>query len=135
MAPAETARLMVARLEGCPDGRVFAAVLDELVDQHGILSEVEMDVAGQEVGRNKALVPDHIAFGIQHLVGGLEPAVVARDPAPVKLVSSIKLAAGRENAVLQGQDLPIAEAVDFAIHLDINRDHACHLVGGAGGAQ
>src|SRR6266702_1986853 len=100
MAPAETARVIVAALPGRPNRRVLAAVLNELVDQQRILPEVQMDVAGQQVRRDESFVADHLALGVQHLVGGLEPAVVAGDPAPVKLVSAVELAAGRENAVL-----------------------------------
>src|SRR2546430_10251929 len=134
MAAAETGRI-VAALYRRPNRRVLAAMLDELVDQQGILSEMEVAVAGQQVRRNESFVADHLPFGIQHLVGGLEPAVVAGDPAPVKLVSAVELAAGRKNAVLQRQELSVAEAVDFTVHLDINRNHAHHLVGAVGGAQ
>src|SRR6266550_9322152 len=134
MAAAETGRIAAA-LYRRPNRRVLAAMLDELVDQKGILSEMEVDVAGQQVRRHESFVADHLTFGIQHLVGGLEPAVVAGDPAPVKLVSAVELAAGRKNAVLQRQELSVAEAVDFAVHFDINRNHAHHLVGAVGGAK
>src|SRR5438270_13241227 len=104
MAAAETGRI-VAALYRRPNRRVLAAMLDELVDQQGILSEMEVDVAGQQVRRHESFVADHLTFGIQHLVCGLEPGVVAGDPAPVKVVSVVRLASVRTNAVLASSDL------------------------------
>src|ERR1700688_4797216 len=78
---------------GAVHRRVLAAVLHELVDQQRILPEVQVDIAGEQVWRYKALVADDVALGILHLIGGLEAAVVPGDAAPVKLVPAVELAA------------------------------------------
>src|SRR5438477_4685441 len=112
------------------NGGVLAAVLHELVDQQRILPKVKMHVAGQQVRSDKALVADDVALRILHLVGGLEAAVVPRDTAPVELVAAIELATRRQDVLLQGEQLAVAEAVNLPIHLDVDRDHIRHLVGG-----
>src|SRR2546421_5465389 len=73
------------------NGSVFTAVLHKLVDQQRILPKVKMHVAGQQVRCDKALVADHIALRILHLVGGLESAVVPRNTAPVELMPAVEL--------------------------------------------
>src|ERR1700693_878855 len=77
------------------DSGVLAAVLDELVDQQRVLPEVQVDVAGEQVGRHETFVADHVALGVLHLVGGLQVAVVGGDAAPVELMSAVEMAPGR----------------------------------------
>ena len=74
------------------DGRVLAAVLDELVDQERILPEVKMDVTGQQVGRHETLVADDVALGVLHLVGRFEAAIVPGDATSVELVPAVEVA-------------------------------------------
>src|ERR1700686_5114588 len=123
----ETARTKT-RSGGAADSGVLAAVLDELVDQQRILPEVQVNVASQQVGCHETLVADHVALGVLHLVSGLEVAVVAGDAAPVELVPSIELAARCQDVVLEGEELPVTEGMDLAVHLDVDRDHPRHLV-------
>src|SRR5207237_2438555 len=89
IAACRNGRVILADLQGCLNRRVLAAMLDELVDEDRVLPEMEMDVTRQKVGRHESLVADHITLSVQHLVSGLEPTVVAGDPAPVKLVSAV----------------------------------------------
>src|SRR6202158_2264193 len=74
------------------DGGVLAAVLYELVDQEGILPEVKVNVAGQQVGRHETLVADEVPLGVLHLVGRFEAAIVPGDATPVELVPAVELA-------------------------------------------
>src|ERR1700730_15928908 len=121
----ETARTKT-RSGGAADSGVLAAVLDELVDQQGILPEVQMHVAGEQVGCHKTLVADHVALGILHLVGGLPVTVVAGDAAPVELVPAVELPAPRQDVVLEGEELPVPEATDLTVHLNVDGDHPRH---------
>src|SRR5712691_11688779 len=88
-----------------------------------------MYVAGEYVRRHETFVTDDIALRILHLVSGLQPAVLAGDPAPMELVPTIELATGRQDALLEGKDLAVPEAMDLTVHLDVDRDHPRHLVG------
>src|ERR1700694_1801182 len=89
----ETA-LTKTRSGGAADSGVLAAVLDELVDQQRILSEMQVHVAGEQVGRHEPFVADHVALGVLHLVGGLQVAVVAGDAAPMELGPAVELPPG-----------------------------------------
>src|SRR4029077_17326881 len=111
------------------DSGVLAAVLDELVDEQRVLPEVQVHVAGEQVGRHETFVADHVALGILHLVGRLQVTVVGGDTAPVELVSAGELAAGRQDVVLEREELPVPEATDLTVHLDVDRDHSSHLIG------
>src|SRR5438105_7387988 len=104
-------------------------MLDELVDQQRVLSEMEMDVARQQIGTDEALVADRIPLGILHLIGGLEPAVLPDDAAPVEFVTTVELPLGGQDALLEREQLAVAEAMDLSVHLDVDGNHAGHLVG------
>src|ERR1700737_63102 len=110
----ETARTKTGS-GGAADSGVLAAVLDELVDQQWVLPEVQVHVAGEQVGRHEPFVADHVALGVLHLVGGLQVAVVGGDAAPVELVSTVELAAGRQDVVLEREELPVAEATNLTV--------------------
>src|SRR2546421_12934639 len=71
---------------GGADGGVLPAVGQELVHQERVLPEVQVDVAGQQVGSGEAFVSDRVALGVEHLVGRAQSAVVAGDTAPVELM-------------------------------------------------
>src|SRR6266705_135563 len=103
-------------------------MLDELVDQHWVLPEVQMDVAGQQVRRHETCVADHVALGVLHLVSGLQVAVVSGDAAPMELVPTVELTPRREDAVFEREELAVPEAMDLTIHLDIDGDHAGHTL-------
>src|SRR5256885_9090195 len=103
-------------------------MLDELVDEQRVLSEMQMDVAGEQVGRDETLVTDHVALRVLHLVGGLQASIVSGDTAPVELVPPVELAARREDIVLEGEELAVPEAVDLTVHLHIDGDHARHAL-------
>src|ERR1700732_389090 len=123
----ETARTKT-RSGSAADSGVLAAVLDELVDQQWILSEMQVHVAGQQVGRHEPFVADHVAVGVLHLVGGLQVAVVPGDAAPVELMPAVERAAGGQDVVREGEELPVPEAMDLTVHLDVDRDHPRHLM-------
>src|SRR5438067_1334800 len=112
--------------------RVLPAVLHKLVDQQRVLTKMQMDVAGQEIRPHETLVTDHFAIRIEHLVGRFEVTVVAGDPAPMELMPAVELAAWRQDAVLERQQLTVAEAVNLSIHGDVHRNYPCHLVSRAG---
>src|SRR5207237_1605261 len=52
-------------------------------------------------------------------------------PLPIKLMAAVELALGRQDAVLQREDLAVSEAVDLSVHLDVDRDDVGHGMRGA----
>ena len=51
-------------------------------------------------------------------------------------MAAVELALGRQDAVLQREDLAVSEAVDLSVHLDVDRDDVGHGMGCASlGAQ
>src|SRR6202035_1611569 len=106
------------------DSSVLAAMLDELIDQQRVLPEMQVHIAGQQVGRNETLVANHVTLGGVQLVRRFQITIVSGDAAPVELVPAVELAARREDVVLEGEELPVPEAPDLTVHLHVDRNYS-----------
>src|SRR2546428_11963128 len=73
-------------------GSEVPAVRDEFLGDQRVLAEVQVHIAGQQIGPHEALIADDIALGIRHPVGRTQRWVLVGDVAPGKLVPSLELA-------------------------------------------